>query len=240
MCSKNVPKLIFGANFDQDMCIYRVARNYQSSTTAAEKLFLCTPPWINFCNFYSGTFSDSVLFYILVSTKKLNLLHSLLRSKTNYFPVPSAAELKEKQIRMALDVAIAVGVTIIVILVLAILANLVRRKDPNIGINSDPNAMESGSETSSYLGYSAEHLKLMEVIGESRRIFCPSTTQLFRPGFLQVRAAMDVYGEEPWGRKKLPLKSSQAIIVTFSSMKETSILYLSWSTLPFSHILVSF
>jgi hypothetical protein len=81
--------------------------------------------------------------------------------------VPSAAELKEKQIRMALDVAIAVGVTIIVILVLAILANLVRRKDPNIGINSDPNAMESGSETSSFLGYSAEHLKLMEVIGES-------------------------------------------------------------------------
>jgi hypothetical protein len=93
-------------------------------------------------------------------------------------PVPSAAELKEKQIRMALDVAIAVGVTIIVILVLAILANLVRRKDPNIGINSDPNAMESGSETSSFLGYSAEHLKLMEVIGESFRMFLPPQLNL--------------------------------------------------------------
>lgn len=141
---------------------------------------------------------------------------------------------------MALDVAIAVGVTIIVILVFAILANLVRRKDPNIGINSDPNAMESGSETSSFLGYSAEHLKLMEVIGESNQTFSSlsSTTQLCSSG-LQVRAAMDVCGVEPWGRKKLLLKSSQAIIVTFSSMKETSILYLSWSTLHFSHILVS-
>jgi hypothetical protein len=86
--------------------------------------------------------------------------------------VPSAAELKEKQIRLALDVAIAVGVTIIVILVLAILANLIRSKDPMASITSDPNAMESGSETSSFLGYSAEHLKLMEVIGAQNLLYC--------------------------------------------------------------------
>jgi hypothetical protein len=99
---------------------------------------------------------------------------------------------------MALDVAIAVGVTIIVILVFAILANLVRRKDPNIGINSDPNAMESGSETSSFLGYSAEHLKLMEVIGESSHIFATSTLMIqLCSARSQVRAATDVCGEEP-------------------------------------------
>lgn len=115
---------------------------------------------INFCIHY----------FITYPLGKYWILVSPIAKILTFLTVPSAAELKEKQIRMALDVAIAVGVTIIVILVFAILANLVRRKDPNIGINSDPNAMESGSETSSFLGYSAEHLKLMEVIGELNHI----------------------------------------------------------------------
>ncbi|XP_059470516.1 bone morphogenetic protein receptor type-2 isoform X2 [Neocloeon triangulifer] len=81
---------------------------------------------------------------------------------------PSTPEQLKGHVKMILDVAIATGAILIVILVVAILASLIRKKDPMSGSTADPNAMENGSETSSFIGYSAEHLKLIEVIGQGR------------------------------------------------------------------------
>ncbi|CAB3374502.1 Hypothetical predicted protein [Cloeon dipterum] len=82
--------------------------------------------------------------------------------------VPSVEDLDVRRNEMFIYAAIGLGLTFVVILGLVYLIHVIRKKTALSGLPDDPSAMENGSETSSFIGYSAEHLKLIEVIGQGR------------------------------------------------------------------------